>query len=86
MRSSFLNAGRAGRTATLPPRPWPLWARALARRRVAGERGVGDTLARLLNGVGAARAAAVYERLVGKTCGCKDRQQWMNEQWPYVSG
>ena len=87
MRSSFLNPPRrpAAANALAQPPP-PLWVRALAKRRQPGERGVGDTLARILAGVGAARAAKVYERLVGRTCGCADRQEWLNRRWPYVSG
>ena len=64
------------------PRPWPRLATFIARRRKPGEVGVGDTLARLIDGVG----GALYKRVMAKLhieCGCVARQQALNRQYPY---
>jgi hypothetical protein len=56
----------------------------VAKRRQTGEQGVGDTLARLLKGVAAGKASKVLERITGKSCGCRNRQAWLNQRYNYL--
>ena len=61
---------------------WPVWARFIARRAEAGERGIGDTVARLLGGAGKG-FEAWFERVFGKSCGCGQRKARLNARFPY---
>lgn len=70
------------RLVSMPHEQWPRWARALEKRRAAGEAGVGDTLERVLRHKGGAFIKAVVKRL-GFECGCAERQRAMNYQYPY---
>lgn len=67
------------------PLRWPLWARAIRRLRSAPDRGVGDTLSRLLRYMG----GDVFKRWRADTlrrpCRCAERQAKLNRQFPYVS-
>ena len=45
--------------------------------------GLGDTIARLANVTGLARAAQAFERLTGRPCGCQQRRQRLNSAVPY---
>lgn len=74
------------RKAPPPPPPgpageWPRWAKALARRRRPGEKGVGDTLKRKLGLAGVLFTAAA--KRLGFDCGCADKQAGMNRDYPY---
>jgi hypothetical protein len=65
---------------------WPLWARLIARRKIAADVGVGDTFKRLADtgGIGSA-----YEKLwkkLGTTCGCSDRRKRWNRMFRYSGG
>lgn len=64
-------------------RYWPRLARLVAKLRKDGERGVGDTLARVFRRIGAKSMADAYTLLTGQPCGCADRQRKLNERWPY---
>ena len=68
----------------VPEAQWPFWAKAIARRRQPGDTGVGDTLERFLRRLAADKAAQVWERWAGKSCGCKDRKAWMNGRYKYM--
>lgn len=50
--------------------------------RVDSDKGVGDTVERLLAKVGGGKIKSLIESL-GGSCGCTDRQKWLNEQYPY---
>lgn len=67
----------------MPMEEWPMWAKLLARHRHDGETGLGDTLERLFAKLGADKLAKIYERYVGKPCGCRDRKQWLNQRFGY---
>jgi hypothetical protein len=56
----------------------------ISRHKIAGETGVGDTLARWFGGRQGKQFAAWVARLGGTTCGCTDAQQWLNQVFPYV--
>ncbi len=72
--------------APLPAVPrgeWPAWARAVSWLRRPGEAGAGDTLRRLIAGVGGEKWKAWYKRRTGQDCGCEARRRAMNEKYPY---
>lgn len=76
---------------TNPPRPanatkdyaWPVRVRLVGRFRREGEKGVGDTLARMLGQVGGEVWKRWYKRLTGQDCACKDRQAKLNAKYRY---
>lgn len=83
--------GRAARAASaalpiLPlPRPqWPWRARAVSWFRRPADRGVGDTIARLLGRAGEV-SKRVYRWLSGRECACGSRQARLNLLFPYPS-
>lgn len=64
---------------------WPLGVRVIARLKRDGEKGIGDTMARLLAGIG----GEAYKRLakrIGIECGCAARQAMLNARYPYETG
>jgi hypothetical protein len=63
----------------------PRIVRFIESKRIESDRGVGDTLERLLASVGGRK----YKRLMswlGASCGCEDRQAWLNKKYPYHGG
>lgn len=69
---------------TKPVSEWPLWAKALYKVRREGEKGVGDTIVRLIGKDRSDLFKAWFKRKVGKDCGCSDRQEWLNRHYPYL--
>lgn len=62
---------------------WPLFIRVIAKFEKSGETGVGDTVVRL---IGKGRSDAFkkwFDRKFGKSCGCTERQRWLNARFPY---
>lgn len=56
---------------------WPSGLLEWAAKRLPGDRGIGDTLARI--GTADARAS-----LLAAACGpCANKQRWLNERYPY---
>lgn len=45
--------------------------------------GLGDTVAAIADASGLAKMAAWYERMTGKPCNCKTRQEILNKLVPY---
>lgn len=77
---------------TIKPVPrdeWPLRVRMVARLRKPEDKGVGDTLARLINtlpaykGTGAGDAFKAITTRLGIDCGCGQRQARANQLYPY---
>lgn len=48
-----------------------------------GDRGLGDTVARLTHATGLDKLAHLYTQVTGKDCGCKGRQAELNRLIPY---
>lgn len=47
-------------------------------------RGLGDTIAKFTHATGIAKAVEVVTEVLGiEDCGCKSRQEWLNEVRPY---
>jgi hypothetical protein len=64
--------------------PWQERLVALVSRfRTPEDRGVGDTLERLLAKVGGRKIKHLL-RLANLPCRCDDRQKWLNERFPYL--
>jgi len=55
----------------------------LSRFRKPDDRGIGDTLERLLAKVGGRKVKHLL-RLANLPCRCDDRQKWLNEGFPYL--
>lgn len=64
------------------PTAWPWWAKALRACAQPGERGVGDTVARLVGPFGG-EAFKQWRAQLGRTCGCELRQAKLNQKYPY---
>jgi hypothetical protein len=62
---------------------WPFPARVIRRLRTDADKGVGDTLTRLIAGVGGEAYKALMASL-GRPCGCKQRQAYLNGKYPYT--
>jgi hypothetical protein len=62
--------------------PWPLIIKGIARRRIDADRGVGDTVERIITKLGGNAFKWIMER-VGVDCGCGGRQEWLNAVYPY---
>jgi len=54
----------------------------VSKLRTPEDRGVGDTLERLLAKVGGRKIKHLL-RLANLPCRCDDRQRWLNERFPY---
>lgn len=65
------------------PEPWPVWARLIARRRANGEKGVGDTVERII-GPAVSDAFKVWHYAIFKRdCKCEQRKAQWNARFPY---
>jgi hypothetical protein len=74
MRPNLLTRQVAGRTRLIA------W---LKRRRRPGEKGLGDTLARLIGPPGKTWQKW-YPRITGLPCGCANGQAYLNTHFPYL--
>jgi len=45
--------------------------------------GLGDTIADITHLTGLDHLSKLYERTTGKNCGCKERQELLNQLFPY---
>jgi hypothetical protein len=43
----------------------------------------GDTIAKITHATGVAQAVEAVSHATGVPCGCKERQEWLNEVVPY---
>jgi hypothetical protein len=63
---------------------WPLWARAIAKFRREADTGLGDTIVHLIGDTRSERFQKWFQRKFGKSCGCTERQRWLNLRFPYL--
>jgi hypothetical protein len=68
----------------LKPNQWPQWAKAIATIRQPGDIGLGDTLVHQIGDATSEAFKTRFEELVGSSCGCADRQRWLNAKFPYL--
>ena len=62
---------------------WPLWAKAMALMKKEEDKGVGDTVYRVIGLPASEAFKKWYARIFGKSCGCTQRQQRWNQQYRY---
>jgi len=62
---------------------WPKVFQLIAHLKTDADAGVGDTIARVLGPVGGDAFKAWFKRLTGKSCGCTERQDELNRNYPY---
>ncbi len=49
---------------------------------IAGNQGLGDTIADFTHKTGLDQIAKAYEETTGKSCGCEERQELLNQLFP----
>lgn len=97
MHSVFLPQVRPGRAvravSVQPAKPriepiprdqWPMWADWVALAQQAGDKGLGDTVIHIIGETNSERFKTWFQEKFGKSCGCKERQRWLNRRYPYV--
>ena len=85
--SSFSPPPPAPPIARIRPTPcadWPLWTRALSKFRHPEDTGLGDTIVHLIGDTRSENFKQWFTRKFGKTCGCTNRQRWLNQKFPYA--
>lgn len=63
---------------------WPIQWKKLSRFRKPADKGIGDTLKRQLDYLGGEQIAEILKRIIGKDCECSDRQEYLNQLYPYT--
>jgi len=78
---------RTMRRATVAMRPedWPGWAKKLRLHRLDGERGLGDTAARVIGPVGGEAFKRWWRIIMRCDCGCAEGQVRLNAKFPYTT-
>jgi hypothetical protein len=61
-----------------------LWAKALKLLAKPQDKGIGDTVARIIGDEKSAAFKAWYKTTFGKSCGCSGRQLALNARFPLV--
>jgi hypothetical protein len=67
----------------VPREQWPFAARVIAKLATAEDKGVGDTIARVIDPLGGKLFKRWYKRITGHDCGCEDAQARLNMAYPY---
>jgi hypothetical protein len=86
MAISTATAAQMRPTATpaLQPDRWPQWAKELARSRQPQDRGIGDTVVHEIGDTASAAFQEWFKKTFDQSCGCADRQAWLNRHFPYL--
>lgn len=63
--------------------PWPFWARMVQKMATSTDAGVGDTIARVIGPLGGDAWKTWYTKITGHSCGCEERQEVLNQLYPY---
>jgi len=68
---------------------WPKWAIEIAESWKKGIRrdsdaGLGDTIVHVVGDANSERFKTWFSEKFGKSCGCTDRQKWLNARFPYL--
>ena len=79
--------------AVAPPEPvkptpmneWPAWTWLIMLARKPEDKGLGDTVVHLIGDTRSDRFKAWFKEKFGKSCGCAERQRWLNRKFPYDS-
>ncbi len=71
------------RIEALPHAQWPLAIRAAVKFRQDGDIGIGDTIVHLIGDTRSERFKEWFKKKFGQSCGCTERQRWLNRRFPY---
>ena len=71
------------RQEPIPYADWPAWAKDLATDRQPTDAGIGDTAVHVIGARASKKFQEWYLKIIGQSCGCSDRQAWLNEIFPY---
>jgi hypothetical protein len=74
----------APRIRAVPRDKWPLWTCAIAKLRRTQDTGLGDTIVHLIGDTRSERFKKWFLRKFGRSCGCTERQRWLNQNFPYA--
>lgn len=69
--------------APIPRSQWPLPFLAVAMAARKGDRGIGDTIARVIGPIGGNAFKRWHRRVTGEDCGCGARADFLNAKYPY---
>jgi len=72
------------RVQLLPFESWPDWAKDLAHDRQPTDTGLGDTIVHLIGDTRSEKFKTWFHEKFGKSCGCTERQRWLNQRFPYA--
>jgi len=66
-----------------------MWAKEMAESWKNGihresDSGLGDTAVHLIGDANSAKFKHWFEEKFGRSCGCTDRQKWLNRKFPYT--
>ena len=83
--AGFVSVARSKpRVEAVPFDQWPLWARVIAKFRRADDLGLGDTVVHLIGDARSEHFQKWFARKFRRSCGCTDRQRWLNRRFPYT--
>jgi hypothetical protein len=84
IRNDIVVQRAAPRIQAVPREKWPLWTCAVTKLRRNEDTGLGDTIVHLIGNTRSARFKNWFQRKFGKSCGCTERQRWLNQKFPYA--
>jgi hypothetical protein len=68
----------------VPFNQWPKWAKDIATDRQLGDVGVGDTVVHIIGDTRLETFKNWFTEHLGGSCGCTERQTWLNQRFPYL--
>lgn len=79
---NFVTPVAPDRTPEVPRDSWPIWAKGMALLAKKEDKGLGDVIARVIGPVGGTEFKAWFEFTFHRSCGCTERQESLNAQYP----
>lgn len=79
---NFVTVVAPERSPAVPRDSWPIWAKGMALLAHDGDTGLGDIIARTIGPVGGDAFKAWYQKVFNRPCGCAERQESLNAQYP----
>lgn len=65
------------------PYTLPYFLKPIITQKIDSDKGIGDTVERLIHKTGLDSLSKTYEKLTGRNCGCNNRKEWLNNRYPY---
>ena|SRR5436190_18391892 len=75
----------ARRIEPLPHGEWPAWTLLLELARQPSDTGLGDTIVHVIGETQSERFKRWFHEKFGRSCGCTERQRWLNQKFAYLS-